>query len=266
MILVKIGGGKTVNREYIARDVATIAKSEQVVVVHGASATRDEIALKLGLQVKTITSPSGVTSVYTDQAAMDVFLMTYCGLINKMIVATFQKCGVNAVGLSGIDGRLLRAKRKEVVYSVEHGKTKLITGNLTGSVEKVNVALLHLLLEAGYVPVICPPALGTDGSILNTDNDGIAAVVAGALHIKKLVSLFEAPGFLKNSGEPKSVLRSFNKSELDKNMEFAKGRMKKKLVGAKRAFELGVEHIYWGDGRIEHPVTSALAGKGTVIS
>src|SRR3989344_4279464 len=95
MIIIKIGGGKAINIENIAQDIANLIKSgEEVIVVHGASATRDEIAQKLGIPTKTITSPSGVSSVYTDQNAIDVFLMVYCGLINKKIVATFQKYGI----------------------------------------------------------------------------------------------------------------------------------------------------------------------------
>ncbi len=83
MYLIKAGGGKTINWEYIAEDIVEISKTEKVVVIHGASAWRDEIAQKLNIPTKTITSPSGISSVYTDHHAIDVFLMVYAGLINK---------------------------------------------------------------------------------------------------------------------------------------------------------------------------------------
>lgn len=266
MIIIKIGGGKAINIENIAKDLAKLIKTEHVVVVHGASATRDEIAKKLGVPTKTITSPSGVSSVYTDSNAIDVFLMTYCGLVNKKIVAAFQKQGINAVGLSGIDGGLWRAKRKEAIYAVENGKTKLITDNLTGKVESVNSGLLNLLLDNKYVPVLCPPALSFDMKIVNTDNDMAVAVLAKFLKAETIVSLFEAPGLLKNVADEKSVISHILKNDIASMMPFAKGRMKKKLLGADKAFNSGVKKIFWGDGRIINPISNALTGKGTVIS
>ncbi len=267
MYLLKIGGGKAVNLDHVADDVATlVAKGEKMVIVHGASATRDEVAEKLGTPTKTITSPSGVSSVYTDEAAMDVFLMVYAGLLNKKIVATLQRHGVNAVGLSGVDGRLWKAKRKEAVYAVEGDKTLLITDNLTGKVQTVNAGLIELLVNAGYVPVICPPALSLDQKIVNTDNDFATSMMAEALKIKEMIVLFEAPGLLRDFKDPTSLIPEIHQAELDAFLPFAQGRMKKKLLGTKDAFARGIERVYWGDGRIEHPILSALAGKGTVLT
>ncbi|MBI2337553.1 MAG: [LysW]-aminoadipate kinase [Candidatus Levybacteria bacterium] len=266
MIIVKIGGGKNINIDGICQDIAFLLEKEQVVVVHGASETRDEIAQKLGIPTKTITSPSGVSSVYTDKAAIDVFLMVYCGLQNKKIVANLLKHNVNAIGLSGVDGKLWQAKRKDVVYAVEDGKTKIVRDNFTGRVEKVNADLLWLLLNNNYVPVLCPPAISLQNEIVNTDNDLAVAVLAGALKSDKVVSLFEAAGLLKNVHDEKSVIRKIKKGELEEYLQFAKGRMKKKILGAQKALANGVSAVYWGDGRVEHPVLKALKGKGTVIS
>lgn len=267
MLLIKGGGGKGINWEFIGEDVSQLVKrGEKIIIVHGASARRDEIAEKLNAPTKTIISPSGMTSVYTDEKALDVFLMVYCGLMNKRIVGILQKYGVNAVGLSGVDGRIWEAKRKDVVYAVENGKTKLIKDNFTGRVEKVNKELLELLLENKFIPVVCPPAISYNNEIVNTDNDVAATVMAGALGVKQMVVLFEAPGMLKDARNEKSVIRKIEKEKIDDFMEYAVGRMKKKLLGAKKAFENGVERIYWGDGRIKNPVLSAMGGKGTVIA
>jgi len=266
MILIKIGGGKNINWDAICEDLASLVKNgEEVIVVHGSSATRDEIAEKLGIPTKTITSPSGITSVYTDKKALEVLLMVYAGLINKQIVAKMQSYGINAVGLSGVDGRVWEAKRKDAVYSVEKGKTKLISDNLTGKVEKINTELLNLLVKNKYIPVICPPAISFNNEIVNTDNDMASAIMVGALGIKQLIILFEAPGMLRDINDQKSLIKKVKKEELESYMKFAIGRMKKKLLGAQKALALGVKKICWGDGRVERPILNAMKGKGTVI-
>lgn len=266
MIIVKAGGGKNINWDFICKDlVSLIKRGEEFIVIHGASSTRDEIAEKLKIPTKTITSPSGITSVYTDKKALEVLLMVYSGLINKQIVAKMQSYGINAIGLSGVDGRVWEAKRKDAVYAVENGKTKLINDNLTGRVEKVNKNLINLLVKNQYVPVICPPAISFENEIVNTDNDIATALMAGILEIKKIIVLFEAPGMLRDINDPKSLIKKLKKEELENYMNFAIGRMKKKLLGAQKALSLGVKKIYWGDGRIEHPILNAIKGKGTVI-
>ena len=266
MILIKIGGGKDININAIAKDIKILSRKEQIVIVHGASSTRDEIALKLGMPTRKIISPSGITSVYTDKNAIDIFLMTYCGLTNKRIIAAFQREGVNAVGLSGLDGRLWEAKRKNVVYSVENGRTKLIKDNLTGKVERINISLITLLCDNGYIPVICPPAISFDGEIVNTDNDTTIAVLAKALNIEKIIFLFEAPGLLKNFHEESSLIKRLKSNNIDAVMDSAEGTMKKKLLGTKKILESGAKKVYFSDGRIEEPITSALNGKGTIIT
>src|SRR3989338_5668606 len=266
MILIKIGGGRKINWEYIAEDVAELVKKEKVIIVHGASGIRDEVAKELKAPTRTVVSPSGVSSVYTDQKALDIFLMTYAGLVNKKIVAVLQKNGVNAVGLSGVDGRLWEGKRKSNLYVQEGNKTKLITDNLTGKVEKINTSLISLLVRNKYVPVLCPPAISYEHEIINTDNDFAVSVMIKALRIKKMISLFEAPGMLKHAKDETSLIQKIKKDAIEKYLEFAEGRMKKKLLGAKKAFENGVEIIYWGDGRIKNPIRNVLSGKGTIIS
>jgi len=267
MMLIKIGGGKKNNLEYICNDIKTlIDQGEKVVLVHGASVTRDELAEKLGVPTKTIISPSGISSVFTDTDAIDVFLMAYPGIVNKKIVAKLQSYRVNAVGLSGIDGQLWRGKRKTAVYSKEGEKTKLITNNMSGKVTDININLILLLLDNKYVPVVCPPALSEENEIINTDNDWAAAVMAGALHIEKMIVLFEAPGLLKKFGDESSVIKKVDKTKLDECFTYTQGRMKKKLLGAKEAFRLGLKKLYWSDGRIKNPIFKALKGEGTVIS
>lgn len=265
MLLIKVGGGAAIHWEGLAEDVAALIKNVPVVLIHGASVKRDEIAEKLGAPTRTVVSPSGISSVYTDSHALDVFLMVYAGLANKRAVAALQRHGVNAIGLSGVDGRLWQAKAKRDLMIQDGDKVKLLKDNLTGRVEAVNTDLIRLLLGNGYCPVLCPPALSFEDEIVNTDNDWAAAVMAEALGIRTMVVLFEAPGFLENAGDEKTLIPEIKRAELDSYLPLAKGRMKKKVLGAKRALEGGVEAIYWGDGRIAHPVSNAMAGRGTII-
>ncbi len=267
MILIKVGGGKQINWDYICQDLKNLVnKGKQIVLVHGASSKRDEIAKQLNAETKTIISPSGVTSVYTDAKAIDVFLMVYAGLVNKHIVTKLQQNGINAVGLTGIDGQLWKGQRKKVIYSQEGEKIKLIADSKTGKVDKINTSLINLLLNNKYVPVICPPALSENNEIINTDNDWACAVMTGALKIEEMIVLFEAPGFLKTFGDESSLIKIIKKGELNQYVIYAQGRMKKKILGAQEAFRLGLKTLYWSDGRIKNPITKAMIGQGTIIS
>jgi len=265
MLLIKAGGGREINWNGVCADIAALRASEPVVLVHGASTLRDELAARLSVPVRTVVSPSGVTSVYTDRAAIEVFLMAYAGLANKRIVARLLAHGVPAVGLSGVDGRLWEAAAKKDIPVVENGKTRLLRDNLTGRVERVNEALLRLLLDAGYVPVLCAPAISGQNEIVNTDNDQAAAVMAGALGIDRVVYLFEAPGLLRDPGDEGSRIGRVGREAIDAVLPFAQGRMKRKILGAKKALEAGVKTVCFGDGRIDRPVWSALEGQGTVF-
>lgn len=265
MLIIKVGGGKNINWDYVCQDIASLVKKEKVILVHGASAKRDEMAKKLGRPTKTIISPSGISSVYTDQKALEIFLMVYAGLINKKIVAKLQKLGVNAVGLSGVDGQLWQGKKKKYTLVKEDEKTKLMKDNLTGRVEKINTKLIKILLDNGFILVICPPAISFEGEIINVDNDLAVATMAGALSVKKIVVLFEAPGLLKDPNDESSLIDQIRKEKVDDYLKFAQGRMKKKILGAKEAISAGAREIYWGDGRAKNPIQKALSGKGTVI-
>ncbi len=265
MILVKAGGGASLNWEGIALDLAELHQSVPLILVHGANALRNEIAGRLGIALRTVVSPSGVTSVYTDREALDVFLMAYAGLANKRIVALLQRHGLQAVGLSGVDGRLWEAKAKKDLLVKDNGRTKLLRNNLTGRVERINTGLLGLLLDHGYVPVLCAPAISPEHEIVNTDNDAAAATMAAALRFRTIVFLFEEPGFLQDADRPESLIPSLSRADLDGCLAWARGRMKKKLLASKQALESGVEEIIFGDGRLRNPVKEALAGRGTVI-
>jgi acetylglutamate/LysW-gamma-L-alpha-aminoadipate kinase len=183
-----------------------------------------------------------------------------------ILVEQLQKAGVNAVGLSGVDGRLLCAKRNEAIKIVENGKRLVIRDDFTGKIDQVNAGLLHTLLAAGLTPVIQPLAISEAGDALNVDADRAAAMVAGALKAQQLILLTNVPGLLRNFPDESTLIPHIDRHAVDGALELAEGRMKKKVLGAIEALELGVEKIIFADGRTEHPLLAALAGHGTTIS
>ncbi|MBI5221978.1 MAG: [LysW]-aminoadipate kinase [Candidatus Magasanikbacteria bacterium] len=265
MLIIKIGGGKDINWDYVCADAAILAKKEEIILVHGASARRDEIAEGLVAPTRYILSPSGHRGVYTDKKALEILTMVYAGLANKEIVARLRKFGVNAVGLAGVDAGLWQGSRKKILYGVENGKTKIIKDTFTGKVEKINVDFIRLLTRHGYVPVITQPAISYEAELINTDNDRNIAVMAKELAVKRLVVLFAAHGFLRDFHDENSLIRRINRDEIDDFINKAEGRIRKKLLGAKEALEGGARAVYWGDGRIKNPIRSALSGNGTII-
>lgn len=264
MILVKVGGGKYINWNYIAYDLCNF--KEKVVLVHGANSYVKDISQKFGIEEKIIISPSGHTSRYTDQETMDLMIMVYSGLVNKKIVALLQKHGIKTVGLTGADGKIWCGKRKEAILSKEGNRIKIIRDSQTGTVESVNVSLINLLVDNGYLPLITIPAITDKGELINVDNDRAVAVMAKELNIKKIVMLFEAPGLLKDANNQHSLIKKINCQDLDLYLKDSKGRIKKKLLGVKEALRYGVKKVYFGDGRVRSPITKALSGKGTIIS
>lgn len=264
MIILKVGGGKNINWDFIASDLKTL--KDQVVIVHGANAWMKDVSEKIGIVEKIITSPSGHTSRYTDDEVMGILTMVYSGLINKKIVACLQKHGVNAIGLTGADGRIWLGKRKDAILSFVDGRTKIIRDCLTGNVISINTKLLLQLVKDGYVPVVTIPAITTRGELINVDNDRAVAVMVKELKVKKIIMLFEASGLLVDKNDEESRIGKIRFGSLDFYMEKMEGRMRKKLLGVKEAFKNGVELVYFGDGRVITPLQKVLEGKGTTLS
>ena len=267
MIVIKVGGSLGIDYDALCADVAALwQKGQKLILIHGGSAETNRIAEALGHPPKFVTSPSGYTSRFTDRETLEIFEMVYCGKMNKGIVERLQRAGVSAVGLSGLDGRIFEGKHKDKVRSVENGKTKILRGDHTGTVEKVNTHLLELLIDNGYLPVLTPPGSSYEGVAVNVDGDRAAAAVATALKADALLLLSNIPGLLKNFPDEDSLIPTIPASEVESYMGFAKDRMKKKVLGAAEAVQGGVGRVIFGDARVENPIQKALAGHGTVVS
>jgi acetylglutamate/LysW-gamma-L-alpha-aminoadipate kinase len=266
IIVVKIGGTEGVDFSAICADAAELlTQGRKLVFVHGGSAEANALGEALGAPPKFITSPSGYTSRYTNRLTLEVFLMAVNGKVNSLLTEQLHGLGVNAFGLSGMDGRLMLATRKDTIQSVENGKRKIIRDDYTGKIEQVNVPLLEMLLDGGYLPVIAPVAVSQKGEALNVDADRAAAMVASALKAETLILLTAVPGLMEKFPDESTLIKQLPQAKLPSALEMAQGRMKKKVLGAEEALQGGVGRVIIADGRVEKPISNALYGNGTVI-
>jgi acetylglutamate/LysW-gamma-L-alpha-aminoadipate kinase len=263
MIIVKIGGGDGINIDGVIEDLSGL--DDRYIIVHGANALRDKLAEDLGQPKQVLTSVKGYSSVYSDEKLLDIMMMAYAGLRNKRIVELCHRHGINAVGLSGLDGKIVQGRRNKGIR-VYQGKKLKIVRDFSGKPQTVNTPLLQLLLDNGYVPVLTVPIIDEQNAAINTENDDVVRVLQQALHADLVINLIGAPGFLENKDDESSLIQSIAAAELEAREQQVDGRMKRKMLAVRKLFEHGASKVIIGDGRLEHPVADALAGKGTVIS
>ncbi|GBC71730.1 [LysW]-aminoadipate kinase [Candidatus Calditenuaceae archaeon HR02] len=263
MVTVVKAGGRVLqsNMENIAKSLAR-SSGQGIVFVHGGGDIVTEYSKRLGVTPTIVMSPSGIRSRYTDERELEVYVMAMAGKINKEIVSAVQRYGGKAVGLSGVDGGLLVAERKKKIIIVdERGRKRIIPGGYTGSIKTVNAFLIAQILQAGYLPVIAPLALGTEGEILNVDGDQAASWIARGVGADMLVFLSDVEGVIVD-GKVVDRISPSEASEL--SMKIGPG-MNRKLALAAEAVLGGVRRVVIASGLGENPLTAALAGRGTVV-
>lgn len=265
MWVIKIGGNAAVNAEAILEELAAWAHAgRRWILVHGISAEADALGEALGHPPRYVTSASGFTSRYTDARTRDILLMAY-GRVNAHLVAGLRRHGVHAIGLRGIDGGLLQARRKEALRVREGDRLLILRGDYSGTPSGVNGALLRMLLEAGLYPVIAPMGLTPEGEIVNVDGDRAAAAIAATLGAEGLIFLTGAPGLLRAFPDERTRVPCLTLEELETAMAWAQGRMRHKLLAAREALQGGLSCVWLADGRRPMPLTAALQGEGTRI-
>ena len=146
MIIVKIGGGSQINIAGVIEDLAAI--EEPYIIVHGANALRDKLAEDLGQPKQVLTSVKGYSSVYSDENLLDVMMMAYAGLRNKRIVEQCQQHGINAIGLTGLDGKAVQGSRNPGIRVYQNKKLKIVR-DFSGKPVAVNAALCVCCLTTG---------------------------------------------------------------------------------------------------------------------
>jgi acetylglutamate/LysW-gamma-L-alpha-aminoadipate kinase len=268
-VVVKIGGARAVDPDGALADVAALVDAgEDVVVVHGGSTAVDETLEALGEEPEYVETPSGVVGRFTDERTMEVFEMVLPGKLNTDLTAGLLNEGVDAVGLSGVDGKLLAGPRKSAVRVQEDGKKKIRRGDHSGTIEQVNADLLETLLAGGYTPVATVPMAGKDGSQwlpVNADADRAAAAIAGALGAD-LVVLTDVSGvYADPDDESTRIDEVATPDDWDALEAAAEGFMTKKVMAAEEALEGGAASVAVATANADAPVTSALDGDATTI-
>lgn len=266
MIVVKVGGSLGDQLVNVCADLRGLTeRGEPVVVLHGGSAEAKRLHEQIGVPIRYLRSSSGLHSRYTDLATLDVLTLAMAGRVKPSLTSHLVRCGVRAVGLTGIDGALVLAKKTPPTKAYLDGSLRVVRDDLTGRVVSVNTGLLRLLLDAGYVPVLSPPVIDPDVGPLNIDGDRLASAIAVALAATDLVILSNVPGLLRDPADPASLVPRLSLRSFAEHVELAQGRMRVKLLAAQEALTRGVRRVILGDGRLASPIEAALAGQGTVL-
>jgi len=269
--VVKIGGEIMLNArglDALAADIARLNKEGmRIVVVHGGGPQADALADKLGHTVRKVAGRR-----ITDDDALEVAKMVYGGSTNAELLAAIGKHGARAVGLSGIDAGLVRVNKRPPV-NVRDPQTQTdewVDFGHVGDVWGVDVTLLSLLLENGYVPVVASLAADTQGCIYNVNADTIAQALAAALEADGLVLVTNVPGILRDINDPTSLVPRCTPVEIEQMVEAGviKGGMLPKVQNCLEALTSGVKQVTILDGTGERSYLAAcLEGEsvGTTI-
>ncbi|MGA9840382.1 MAG: [LysW]-aminoadipate kinase [Thermoplasmata archaeon] len=261
-LVVKIGGAAGNRAEPLLDE---LAERRDCVLVHGGSAEVDRLERALGRAPEYYTSPSGVVSRRTDAAHLEVLVLALAGAVQTDLVSRLAQRKVRAIGLSGVDAGLVRARKKEGVRARVGARVVRLPDDRSGSVEGVDGRILRVLLAESLLPVVGPPAVAEDGRILNVDADRVAAAVAVELRAEALVLLTNVPGLLRSVDDATSLIPHVARSEIDGLLPVAAGRMRKKVLAARDALDGGVPRVAIAFAGEIRPVAQALAGKGTVF-
>jgi acetylglutamate/LysW-gamma-L-alpha-aminoadipate kinase len=265
LVTVKIGGSTLQSglSGDLVHDLEERLTKDKTVLVHGGGKEVTDIATALDKPQKFVVSPGGFRSRYTDKETAEIYTMVMSGKINKRLVLTLQSHGIPAVGLSGLDGLLLQAERKKNLIIVdEEGRKRVIDGGYTGKICKVNVSLLTLLMNNGYLPVVAPVAVSEEFEPLNIDGDRAASYVAGSLKADRLVLLTDVEGVTLDG----KLIPKMNMSQAKDELHHAGPGMITKIYAAMEALDMGIGEVVVCSGFRKHPISSALVHEsGTVI-
>ena len=258
-IVIKYGGSvmeKDILSKAVFRDIALLASvGVRPIIVHGGGPEINNWLIKLKIKPKF---ESGLR--VTDEKTMEIVEMVLMGRVNKQIVRGINETGAISIGLSGLDGNLIQAR-----------KLKSSTHGFVGDISKVNSNILDPLIDKGYIPVISSIGSTNNGISLNINADYVAGEIAAAINAEKLILLTDTPGILKDLNNPKSLIRNINLKEARKYIEenIISDGMKPKTECCIRAIAQGVKATHIIDGRIEHALLLEIftdTGKGTMIS
>jgi len=268
IMVIKIGGHAMIDDRILEETIKDIILLYFVgikpVIVHGGGPEISEKMEKFGLKPKFI---EGLR--VTDKETMEIVEMVLDGKINSKIVTTFIRHGGKAVGISGKDGLLIVARKKEM--KMKKGEKEVIVDlGFVGETDYVNPEILRILLENGFIPVVSPVATDLAGNTYNLNADTVAGDIAAALKAKKLIMLTDVPGIMRDINDRNSLISKIKLEELLKMVEKGTivGGMKPKVEAVIRALKGGVEKAHIIDGSKPHSILLELftkKGVGTMV-
>lgn len=265
-VVIKYGGHAMTEQHLKKAFALNIALLKLVginpVVVHGGGPQIGSMLKQLNVESSFIEGQR-----VTDEATMNVVEMVLIGSVNQEIVNLLNTSGVNAVGLSGKDGRTIMASRLEIVLNRQDAPPEIINLGKVGEVMQVNTRLLDLLQQDQFVPVVAPVGTDANGETYNINADAVAGAIAGALKAKRLMLLTDVPGILDKN---KQLMPSLTRREAVRlfDDETISGGMIPKVKCCLEALEEGVEKAMIIDGRVENCILLELltdAGVGTEL-
>jgi len=263
-IVVKFGGNAMVDealKQCFAHDVVLLKLvGLNVVVVHGGGPQIETLLGRVGKKGKFI---QGLR--VTDAETMEIVEMVLGGQVNKDVVNLINQAGGKAVGLTGKDGNMIRAKKLLLQTKDSHGD--LIDIGLVGDIVSIDPSLIERLREGDFIPVIAPIGVGENGETYNINADVVAGKIAETLQAEKLLLLTNTPGVLNKNGD---LITDVTPEQIDLMIEDGTlyGGMLPKIASALEASRNGVKQVHIIDGRVEHVLLLEIltnSGLGTML-
>ena len=258
IVVIKYGGNAMINeqlKEQVMEDIALLwLIGVKVVLVHGGGPEISDLMDKLGKKPEFV---NGLR--VTDKETVDIVQMVLAGKVNKTLVNLLEMKGGKAMGISGMDGRLIEAKMKDERLGY------------VGTITKVNIDPVMDLLEKGYIPVISTIGCDKSGNAYNINGDTAAAFIAGALHAERLIMMTDIEGLLKDKNDPTTLIPELTVADAIKLQEegIISGGMIPKVECCIEAIRKGVENVVIMDGRVSHSILMELLtdeGAGTMFT
>lgn len=269
--VIKIGGELVQDISVLddmAQDVSLLYQiGIRVILVHGGGPQATELSRKLGISPKIVEGRR-----VTDEETLEVTKMIFAGKINHEILTMLRKHGAKSVGLSGIDGDVVMAKRRNPVEYVNSktGKVDSVDYGHVGDITKINTGLLEVLLEKSYIPVISSLADDGEGHILNINADTVASRIAAAVHAYKYITMTNVSGILRDMKDSKSTISYVSQKDAKKLIDDGtiQGGMVPKIRECIFAVENGVKRVHILNGMEKNSLLIEVftsKGGGTMI-
>ena len=257
IVVVKYGGNAMINeqlKEQVMEDIVLLSLvGVKVVLVHGGGPEINDLMERLGKKAEFV---DGLR--VTDKETVDIVQMVLAGKVNKTLVNLLDMKGGKAMGLSGMDGRLIEARMKDARLGY------------VGAITRVNIEPVFDLLEKGYIPVVSTIGCDSEGNAYNINGDTAAAFIAGALGAERLIMMTDIAGILRDKNDPSSLIPHVTIDEAKKLYEsgIISGGMIPKVDCCIEALRRGVKNVVIMDGRVPHSILMEILtdeGAGTMV-